>query len=56
MTKEKKIYQELNINMKAYRRDYKGFSERSDRIEEREYWDQCREEKEFEVLNSYGVI
>lgn len=53
---EQQIYKELKKNMIEYDNDYSGFIARSERIEEREYWNQCREEEEFEILNNYGVI
>lgn len=53
---EKQAYVKLKERMEIYSRDYSGFISRSDRIEEREYLAQGREEEDVEILNSYGVI
>lgn len=56
MQKRKNIFAELNTSLKEYRKDYEGFIRRSDYIEKREYEDRCRDEKDMEILNSYGAL
>lgn len=54
--KKKSVFAELNENLQEYRKDYDGFVKRSDYIEKREYKDRCRDEKDLEILNSYGAL
>lgn len=56
MNKKKNVFAELNANMEEYRKDYRGFVRRSDRIEEREYRERGREDVDLEILNSYGAL
>ena len=56
MARKKTVFEELNRNLQEYRKDYEGFIRRSEYIEKREYEDHCREEKDLEILNSYGAF
>ena len=56
MARKKTVFEALNRNLQEYRKDYEGFIRRSEYIEKREYEDHCREEKDLEILNSYGAF
>lgn len=56
LKKKNNVFVELNANMQKYRKDYKAFVKRSDYIEKREYIERGRDEKDLEILNSYGAL